>query len=373
MSLSRAAMPDRGGAAAGEPGLTTVPTTSPPKLAASVERLQAALREASGKAAYLAGLRRYRDSLMALPVACDRQRTAVRVARDLEQAHKDVTREAGVYLNGELHRMDGPTSFWRFVTRLMRLVAESCPAAAVGATAASPHAAATADGDGSDSDVLVATPCLVAIVCDLLISCSRTMTGGDTLTRCHELLRNDELVVLAAETATQSPVEIIIGRDSGTVLSVNTYRICHMMGGDEGGGDGSGAGNGLEVWARLRCRLTEVVTYAAITPTHPGDGDVDAAAATAAAGAGAGASTSPPRARPDRTSSMDDMVPVSFAAFTGDAGEDGSEGLARLAAASTSAGWEHFAATAPRIVERAASSLRVLLSRQLDVEVRMDE
>ena len=67
-----------------------------------------------------------------------------------------------------------------------------------------------------------------SILLQLLASCSRTTSGGESFARCHELFGSGDVVVLTPSPELTSPTRIRVLRDDLVMLtSTNTYRVQH--------------------------------------------------------------------------------------------------------------------------------------------------
>lgn len=96
-----------------------------------------------------------------------------------------------------------------------------------------------------------------AILLQLLASCSRTTSGGESFARCHELFGSGDVVVLTPSPELTSPTRIRVLRDDLVMLtSTNTYRVQHA---DEGT---VVRGTGYSTWCLLVTSVVEVLDLA---------------------------------------------------------------------------------------------------------------
>ena len=113
-----------------------------------------------------------------------------------------------------------------------------------------------------------------AILLQLLASCSRTTSGGESFARCHELFGSGDVVVLTPSPELTSPTRIRVLRDDLVMLtSTNTYRVQHA---DE---RKIVRGTGYSTWCLLVTSVVEVldlgdedgsVRHMSISFYHPG-------------------------------------------------------------------------------------------------------
>ena len=280
---------------------------------------------ASGEAA-AAGAAEPHASVVGHPaVAAAMRSLEAAIKRDVEQSLRDFGREPSVVLNGVVHALGShPDSLPGFVRSLAGAVAAGLASDAecmrrLGALAGGDPVPLVAQQPRQqrrrlDSMRQLLTRAVSAVVADVLVAASRTVTGGDTFTACHGLLGHSDLAFLAAETSTQAPVEIVVDGATVAVESVNAYRVVGSGSGGDGfvsalgspvflGGGGSGSGSssssssggsdrgvhhaaasqqqqqphhplarrglaaasggggGLQVWALLRCVTRESIAY----------------------------------------------------------------------------------------------------------------
>ena len=113
-----------------------------------------------------------------------------------------------------------------------------------------------------------------SILLQLLASCSRTTSGGESFARCHELFGSGDVVVLTPSPELTSPTRIRVLRDDLVMLtSTNTYRVQHA---DE---RKIVRGTGYSTWCLLVTSVVEVldlgdedgsVRHMSISFYHPG-------------------------------------------------------------------------------------------------------
>lgn len=229
------------------------------------------------------------------------------VKRDVEQALRDFGREHAILLNGEERPLGSPQSVCAFVAELGACVREGLlnDASAADGLASQARALLARRGAPVNAQATAAleaallSRAVAAIVADVLIASSRTVTGGDSFTRCHGLLGASDLAFLAAESSSQSPVEVVVTGPTVFLQSVNTYRVVgsgssggSFSSSSGGGSSGSSAvdgahrskfahllkrsstaaagGGGMQVWALLRCTIRETVRYEVPSPSAPG-------------------------------------------------------------------------------------------------------
>lgn len=262
----------------------------------------------------------------------------------------------------------------------------------------------------------------LAAASDVLVAVSRTMTGGDSYAQCHSLLFNPSLVLLAAETALQVPTCITVHGSSAFIESVNTYRLCSMttgtgtgigggsdgFGGSAGGGrssrgvyspmggsdspassptsGGGGGSSGVEVWAWVRCRSREFVSYAPSAPSLPANaGSVASAAGSSSAAssvdsdAAKGLASAPLQPQPQQEECIPNISLDAFVAPTaaptgtgtgrGTSVADDSAAAAAVTTTIPSVRDEKFAAVLAKAATSASARLTVTLVRCMDVQI----
>jgi hypothetical protein len=332
-------------APAGPGGSTSVPAGPGGAQQLALAKLHDGLLAAADKQAFCAALRRYRHVLHGMPLPCERERSVKALHRDTDQAFRDLAREHAFLLNGTQISLGSGEHVLGLLERLAdairlqlqgdqgfmaQLAAYATAEAAATAPARSPDhdssaaheavgvsiaSSVGASGNSSPAEQSAAAAALEdvvsAVLSDVLIASSRTMTGGDSYSQCHSLFSNPGLVFIAAETGTQAPVDVILRGSHVSIQSVNTYKVCHMATDEEAaadaaarrsqrssrassrGGDGSdsegddtgrtdssrvrrsdssrlGEDGSMQVWALLRASITEVIHYAPGVPVPRG-------------------------------------------------------------------------------------------------------
>lgn len=381
--------------------LQTAATKLAVPLDATIAKLRSRVHDADSKAGLCAALRRYSDQLHDLPLPSSRKRTYHEVRFNVDQARKDLLREHSVMLNGVKYALGSVQQLDAFICALAAAVEQGLRSSAAFASGAGAAPATITDGSADSVEAVQDRHHLAAVtrsvMCDVLIACCRTMTGGDSYAMAHSLFFNPSLALLTAETAVQAPSIIVVQGSAVFIESVNSYRICSMMGdgpsgpstGDDAGSggfggadaDASGSG-GVDVWAWLRCRSREFVSYspasAGATPaSSPGGSDAGSAAA-AVDGPGAQASS------PDA-----DAVPrMSLGAFVGSR-SGATDGVASAAAADggavapvagvdeppplPSVHDESFAAVLAAAATSTATRVQAVVVRTMDVKVHLTQ
>lgn len=311
----------------------------------ALAKLHDGLLAAADKQAFCAALRRYKHVLHGMPLPCERERSVKALHRDTDQAFRDLAREHAFLLNGTQISLGSGEHVLELLGRLadaIRLQLQGdqgfkAQLAAYAATEAATAAAAPPQDHGSSAapepsgDSVVSAvdastdrptseqsaaaaaleDVVSAVLSDVLIASSRTMTGGDSYSQCHSLFSNPGLVFIAAETGTQAPVDVILRGSHVSIQSVNTYKVCHMAtdeeaaadsaarrsqrssrasstAGDASDSDGDDTGRtdssrvrrsdssrlaedgSMQVWALLRASITEVIHYAPGVPIPRG-------------------------------------------------------------------------------------------------------
>lgn len=228
-----------------------------------VQQLRTAIEAARDRASYTDVIETFSHAIRMLPLAVTRARATL--VTDVEQAQKDLTREASIILNGVRYALGTKEALREFLADLLVVVDEEMGSQlckyhplgghSPGATSSSSGhvskegGASVADITGAATSRLRARTfsagssttifrqlddaearaarrplrdgrtdalqswrkhAVSAVVCDVLVASCRTMTGGDSFTQCLELFGQHDMVTIAAETSTMSPAVITI-------------------------------------------------------------------------------------------------------------------------------------------------------------------
>lgn len=103
---------------------------------------------------------------------------------------------------------------------------------------------------------------LGAVVADIVVAASRTMTGGDSYAQVTALFGHPGLVAIMALPGIVSPIDIRVSAGQVTIDTVNFYRVAHVP--------GEGDCTDPHVWAVVRTRVRETAVYDA-TSTEGAD------------------------------------------------------------------------------------------------------
>jgi hypothetical protein len=226
-------------------------------------RIRALIAAAPDLPAYVAALRRAAPFAHGLPLPARRPLRLPALKREVDQSFRDLTRESGVLLNGSFKPLGTPERFQSFVASAAEVVRAEF--------------ARLAGGAGALEGVVA------SVTCDLLTSSCRTATGGDAFVQASLLFGRPELVFVAAESGGQAPTELTVGDCTLSIISFSTFKVCAMAEEEDGGAGSAGGGRGRSdtagsmgshalVWALLRCRLEDVITYHAGRAPHVKEG-----------------------------------------------------------------------------------------------------
>jgi len=258
--------------------------------ASLLKRLVQDVEAASTRQEYLVALGRHRAtaSLIPLEPTCKMLQRGGKDARR-KQFVVDLRREASLILNGERYPLETEAHFNEFMA-VLRGLAQRAATAPASTDAPDPLALPPSlvgflpyahqrpmawglptiparrllfaeDAECEAKEVRArrdADPAQVeAILLQLLASCSRTTSGGESFARCHELFGSGDVVVLTPSPELTSPTRIRVLRDDLVMLtSTNTYRVQHA---DEGT---VVRGTGYSTWCLLVTSVVEVLDLA---------------------------------------------------------------------------------------------------------------
>jgi CRP-like cAMP-binding protein len=253
-----------------------------------LKRLVQDVESAKTRQEYLIALGRHRATASLIPL----EPTSKMLQRGGKDARRkqfivDLRRESSLIVDNERYPLDNEKDFERFMELLEGLAhkaasaplsndrsAVQLPPSLVGflpllfaedAEHVEDHAQERRAADPARVD---------SILLQLLASCSRTTSGGESFARCHELFGSGDVVVLTPSPELTSPTRIRVLRDDLVMLtSTNTYRVQHA---DE---RKIVRGTGYSTWCLLVTSVVEVldlsdedgsVRHMSISFYHPG-------------------------------------------------------------------------------------------------------
>ncbi len=253
-----------------------------------LKRLAQDVESAKTRQEYLVALGRHRATASLIPL----EPTSKMLQRGGKDARRkqfivDLRRESSLIVNGERYPLDNEKEFNAFMELLEGLAhkAASAPLSNDRSAVQLPpslvgflpllFAEDAEHVEDSAQERRAADPVRVeAILLQLLASCSRTTSGGESFARCHELFGSGDVVVLTPSPELTSPTRIRVLRDDLVMLtSTNTYRVQHA---DE---RKIVRGTGYSTWCLLVTSVVEVldlsnedgsVRHMSISFYHPG-------------------------------------------------------------------------------------------------------
>ena len=254
-----------------------------------LKRLVQDVESAKTRQEYLIALGRHRATASLIPL----EPTSKMLQRGGKDARRkqfivDLRRESSLIVDNERYPLDNETDFEAFMELLEGLAqkAASAPLSNDRSAVQLPPSlvgflpllfAEDAEHDAANEvqERREADPARVdSILLQLLASCSRTTSGGESFARCHELFGSGDVVVLTPSPELTSPTRIRVLRDDLVMLtSTNTYRVQHA---DE---RKIVRGTGYSTWCLLVTSVVEVldlgdedgsVRHMSISFYHPG-------------------------------------------------------------------------------------------------------